>query len=265
MARPRTKPCRRSMVSTWTGWNAAWRSLHRCCTARRKLAADPAPHADRSADVRADWCRSARRGRVCPRRSHPGRRRRYSHRHAGSRTARRDPAASAQQPGIRTGSLITLLKIGLACLVIAVLLVGLAIFLIVRQPEQEAKMKLTRKFFSFLLVMLFLLLACQVSGTATPAGSTARCPTRRLRRRRWNLPPMSARKTACASITRLAGRPNPPRRASQSLVVFLSPDQSVQSDLLRLPGSNRAIRPNPSPVRWPAALLQGLTEYLHPE
>ncbi len=30
-------------------------------------------------------------------------------------------------------------------------------------------MKPTRKFLSFLLVMLFLLLACQVSGTATPA------------------------------------------------------------------------------------------------
>jgi oligopeptide transport system substrate-binding protein len=91
-------------------------------------------------------------------------------------------------------------------------------------------MKSTRKLFSFILVMLFLLLACQVSGTATPAalnGATATSMTQ---------PFTYVSQENGLSIHYPNGwTTQPPAQGSQSLVVFVSPDQSLQSELFVFP------------------------------
>jgi hypothetical protein len=46
---------------------------------------------------------------------------------------------TAAPPGINPGNLTTVLEVGLACLVIAVLLAGLIIFLIVRDQKRNRK------------------------------------------------------------------------------------------------------------------------------
>ncbi len=101
-------------------------------------------------------------------------------------------------------------------------------------------MKLTGKWFSFLLVMASLLLACQVSATATPAvlnGSTAapsgsKAPT---------ATPGAGPSTYISQENGLrvhypqGWTTQAPAQGSQSLVVFVSPDQSVQAELFVFP------------------------------
>jgi oligopeptide transport system substrate-binding protein len=94
----------------------------------------------------------------------------------------------------------------------------------------------TRKLFSFLLAMLFLLLACQVSATATPTaltGSTAL--------------PVTPGSPAAQPFTYTSPEngmtvryptgwtTQSPAQGSQSLVVFVSPDQGLQSELFVFP------------------------------
>ncbi|MGA2490506.1 MAG: hypothetical protein ABSF99_10055, partial [Anaerolineales bacterium] len=49
------------------------------------------------------------------------------------------PLPSVKKPATNSGSLITILKFVLACLVIAVVLVGLAIFFIIRRQNRRGK------------------------------------------------------------------------------------------------------------------------------
>jgi oligopeptide transport system substrate-binding protein len=93
-------------------------------------------------------------------------------------------------------------------------------------------MKPTGKIFSFSLAILFLLLACQVSGTATPAALTGSGST---------VTPASLASTYSSPENGLrvhyptGWSTQPPAQGSQSLVVFLSRDQSIQSELFISP------------------------------
>jgi oligopeptide transport system substrate-binding protein len=87
-------------------------------------------------------------------------------------------------------------------------------------------MKPTRKLFAFLPVMLVLLLACQVSGTATPAvlnGTLAAPGTQ---------PDTYVSQENGVTIHYPSGwTTQPPSQGDQALIVFVSPDQSIQSEL----------------------------------
>jgi oligopeptide transport system substrate-binding protein len=113
-------------------------------------------------------------------------------------------------------------------------------------------MKLTRKFFSFLLVMVLLLLACQVSGTATPAalnGSPATPGTE---------PFTYVSQENGVSVHYPGGwTTQPPAQGDQSLVVFLNPDQSVQSELFASPAQPGDTAESVT-VQMAGSALQGL-------
>ena len=89
-------------------------------------------------------------------------------------------------------------------------------------------MRPTRKFIlAFLLVLLVLLLACQVSGTATPAASDrpGRCTP-------GTQPFTYVNQENGLTVHYPNGwTTQSPAQGDQALVVFLSPDQSVQSEL----------------------------------
>jgi oligopeptide transport system substrate-binding protein len=94
-------------------------------------------------------------------------------------------------------------------------------------------MKSIRKFIPYLLVMLFLLLACQVSTTATPVALVAlNGPT---------ATPTAEPQTYLSQENGLRIHyPNgwttqPPAQGDQSLVIFLSPDQNIQCKLFVFP------------------------------
>ena len=91
-------------------------------------------------------------------------------------------------------------------------------------------MKLTRKLFASLPVMLVLLLACQVSGTATSAALTGT--------------PATSGTQPFTYVSQENGvtvhYPNgwttqPPAQGDQFLVAFVSPDQSIHSELFVSP------------------------------
>ena len=94
-------------------------------------------------------------------------------------------------------------------------------------------MKPTRKFIASLPVILVLLLACQVSGTATPAALTGT--------------PATLATSGTQPFTYVSQEngvtvhyPNgwttqPPAQGDQFLVAFVSPDQSIQSELFVSP------------------------------
>ena len=94
-------------------------------------------------------------------------------------------------------------------------------------------MKPTRKFFSFLLVTLFLLLACQVSATATPTalnGSTA------IPRTQAALPLTYASPENGVTVHYPNGwTTQPPPQGDTGLVVFVNSNQSIQSELFVVP------------------------------
>ena len=95
-------------------------------------------------------------------------------------------------------------------------------------------MKTTRKLSAFLPVLLVLLLACQFSGTVTPPagtnGSTAAPLTQ---------PSTFASAENGVSVHYPDGwTTQPPDSGDQSLVTFLSPDQSIQSKLFVFPAQS---------------------------
>jgi oligopeptide transport system substrate-binding protein len=111
-------------------------------------------------------------------------------------------------------------------------------------------MKLTRKLLSCLLVMLVLLPACQVSGIATPAalGAATAAPTALSAATavptELNVPSATPGSEPLTYISQENGlrvqypqgwTSQPPAQGEQSLVVFLSPDKSVKSDLYVFP------------------------------
>ena len=115
-------------------------------------------------------------------------------------------------------------------------------------------MKLTRKLFASLPVMLVLLLACQVSGTATPAALTGSPAT-----------PGTQPFTYVSQENGVTVHyPNgwttqAPAQGDQCLVVFVSPDQSVQSELfvsLLQPGDTA----ESVTTQMAGSSLQGLTD-----
>jgi oligopeptide transport system substrate-binding protein len=111
-------------------------------------------------------------------------------------------------------------------------------------------MKPTRKLISCLLVVLFLLLACQVSGRATPValnGSTANPFTLNGVIPTPGIPDSSTTAPSTESSTFVSQEngvtvhypagwtTHPPEQADGSLVTFISPDQSVQSEFFVFP------------------------------
>jgi oligopeptide transport system substrate-binding protein len=117
-------------------------------------------------------------------------------------------------------------------------------------------MKPTRKLFSFLLVMLFLLTACQLTGSATPAltGGT----------------PAAASAATVAPFTYVNQEngvtvhyPNgwttqAPPSGDQGLTLFVSPDQSIQSELFVSPLQSGDTAQSAT-VQMAGSSLQGLT------
>lgn len=102
-------------------------------------------------------------------------------------------------------------------------------------------MKPTRKFLSFLLGLVILLLSCQFTGVTPPAvnvnGATLTPPGSAPS----NPAPVTPPLTYVSSENGLTVHypdgwtTQPPAQGSQSLVTFISPDQSVQSDLFVFP------------------------------
>ena len=95
-------------------------------------------------------------------------------------------------------------------------------------------MKPTRKLLLFLLFMVFTLLACQVSGTATPTplsinGSTV-TPAAQAQADTYTSPENGI------SVHYPAGwTTQPPPQGDQSLIVFISPDQGIHAELFVMP------------------------------
>ncbi len=92
-------------------------------------------------------------------------------------------------------------------------------------------MKPMRKFISFLMVIVFLLLACQVSGSATPSALNGSTLTPGMEHNTYVNPENGVTVHYPNGWTT-----QPPAQGDQSLVVFLSPDQRVQSELFVSPG-----------------------------
>ena len=114
-------------------------------------------------------------------------------------------------------------------------------------------MKPTGKFLSILLVMLFLVLACQLSGTATPTASNAS-----------TLAPTVAPSTYLSQENGLTVRypdgwtTQPPPQGDNALVVFLSQDQSIHSELFVSPVQSGDTAESVT-TQMAASALQGLT------
>jgi len=116
-------------------------------------------------------------------------------------------------------------------------------------------MKLTCKLFSFLLVMLFLLTACQLTGSATQAGSGG------------TTAPAGAATTAPFTYVNQENGvtvhyPNgwttqTPPSGDQGLILFVSPDQSIQSELFVSPLQS-ADTAQSATVQMAGSALQGL-------
>jgi oligopeptide transport system substrate-binding protein len=114
-------------------------------------------------------------------------------------------------------------------------------------------MKPTRKLLACLLVMLVPLLACQVSGSATPTGLNGSSAT--------NVPQPSTFVSQENGLT--VHYPDgwttqPPAQGDQSLVTFISPDQSVQSQLFVSPLQSGDTAESVT-GQMAASALQGLT------
>lgn len=101
-------------------------------------------------------------------------------------------------------------------------------------------MKLTRKLLIFLLGMLLLLLACQVSGTATPDALTSSTVAPTV----LNAPTAAAVPEPDTFVSPENGlrihyptgwKTQSPSQGDQSLAIFISPDQGVQSNLYVFP------------------------------
>jgi oligopeptide transport system substrate-binding protein len=104
-------------------------------------------------------------------------------------------------------------------------------------------MKPTKKLFSCLLVMLFLLQACQVSGTGTPAalnGSTASPNGLNASTATTETDPLTyvSQENGLRVHYPQGWTTQSPAQGDQSLVVFVSPDQSIQSELFVSPAQS---------------------------
>jgi len=123
-------------------------------------------------------------------------------------------------------------------------------------------MRTTKKFVSYLLIMVFFLLACQVSGTATPAAltSSTAAPTA------LNAFPPTAVTEPYTYISLENGlhlhyppgwTTQSPPQGDQSLAIFLSPDQGIQSDLYVFPAGSGDTAESVT-GQLAASVLQGL-------
>ncbi len=161
----------------------------------------------------------------------------------------------AQRLGINRDVLFWV-EVGLACCLLVILVVAVPVIVTTRR-HGRAKMKPSLKILSGLLVLAFLLLACQVSGTVTPtpsitiSNSATSTPT--------TAPLTYVNQESGVSFKYPCGwTTQTPAAGSQALMGFMSPDQTVVADLYVFQAASTDT-PESSIATLSSSVLTGLT------